>query len=142
LEVPAVSRRGNADCVTLVRERFTVRRLRRLRLLVARAARLVGLNPERGQRLAMAVTEAASNAIRHGGGWGHFSLIRDDGRALIAEIRDTGPGMPLTKPVGLPFTEATCGRGLYIIQEVCDHVDYRSGPAGTTVRLRMNLDGP
>jgi anti-sigma regulatory factor (Ser/Thr protein kinase) len=126
--------------VTLVRQNFTVRHLERLRQLVAWAARHVGLDTSRRHNLTLAVTEAASNVIKHGGGTGQFELIQDDGRALIAHISDHGPGMPADPPAALPPPEQTSGRGLYLIQQSCDRVDYRTGPSGTTVHLEMDLE--
>jgi serine/threonine-protein kinase RsbW len=135
-----VQRTTGEGPVTLIRRSFALRHMRRLRQLVVWAARRVGLNSERGQDLALAVSEAASNAIKHGGGSGQLTLIQDDRRALIAQISDNGPGMPSTAPTALPVDEQSHGRGLYLIQESCDRVEYRTGPAGTTVHLEMDLD--
>jgi anti-sigma regulatory factor (Ser/Thr protein kinase) len=137
--VPQVRETSNGERVTLVQTRFTVRQLQRLRLLVTRWADRVGMDAERRQRLTIAVTEAAGNVIRHGGGGGRFQLIKDDNRALIAEISDSGPGMAVRRPIHRPAPEATAGRGLYLIEQTCDRVEYHSGPAGTTVRLHMDL---
>ena len=113
--------------------------MRRLRQLVAWAARRVGLARERGQHLELAVNEAVSNVIKHGGGSGHLELIKDDDRALVALISDHGPGMASDRPVALPPAEQNHGRGLYLIQSLCDRVEYRTGPHGTTVHLEMEL---
>jgi serine/threonine-protein kinase RsbW len=136
-----VSRSTDDESVTLVRQNFAVRHLRRLRELVGWASRRVGLSRERRQDLELAVSEAAGNAIRHGGGGGNLELIQDDGRALIAQISDTGPGMPSTAFSGdLATPEQDNGRGLYLIEESCDRVEYRTGPDGTTVRIEMDLN--
>jgi serine/threonine-protein kinase RsbW len=126
--------------VILARQSFAARHLRRLRQLVTWAAHCVGLDRARGHDLALAVTEAAGNVIKHGGGRGQLELIRDDNRALIARISDTGPGLPTNTPPALPPTDQTAGRGMYLIQQTCDHVEYQTGPSGTTVLLKMNLD--
>jgi serine/threonine-protein kinase RsbW len=126
--------------VTLARQRFAGRHLQRLRHLVAWAARRVALDVERAQDLAIAVTEAAGNAIKHGGGAGQLELIQDDNRALIAQVSDNGPGMPGTAPAALPPPEHSHGRGLYLVHQLCDRVEYHTGPAGTTVHLEMDLD--
>jgi anti-sigma regulatory factor (Ser/Thr protein kinase) len=125
--------------VTLIRQSFAVRNSARLRRLVAWAARRVGLDREREQDLALAVTEAASNAIRHGGGHGRLDLIQDDSRALIAEISDEGPGMAPDSPVALPAADQGDGRGLYLIRQTCDRVEVHTGPHGTTVHLEIDL---
>lgn len=137
-----MSRSSEDDFVTLVRRGFSLRHVRRLRELVTWAARRVGLSRDRGQDLALAVSEAAGNAVKHGGGTGHLELIQDDGRALIAQISDHGPGMPIAAPAALPSPEQDSGRGLYLIKETVDRVEYRTGPDGTTVHLEMDLDDP
>jgi anti-sigma regulatory factor (Ser/Thr protein kinase) len=125
--------------VILARQSFAARHLRRLRQLVAWAAHRVGLDRARGQDLALAVTEAVGNVIKHGGGGGQLELIQDDNRALIARISDTGSGMPPNPAAALPPADETAGRGMYLIQQVCDRVEYQTGPGGTTVLLEMNL---
>ncbi len=127
------------ETVTLARQRVALRHMQRLRQLVAWAARRVGLTQERGENLELAVSEAASNVIKHGGGSGELHLLRDDNRALIAQISDQGPGMASRGPVTLPSAEQNHGRGLYLIQRLCDRVEFRTGPHGTTVHLEMNL---
>jgi anti-sigma regulatory factor (Ser/Thr protein kinase) len=136
-----VDRTTDDEPVTLLRQSFTVRHLQRVRRLVGWAAQRVGLARDRGQDMVLAVSEAATNAIRHGGGTGELELIQDDSRALIAQISDDGPGMPADAPVSHPSAEQVGGRGRYLMQEACDHVEYRTGPTGTTVRLEMDLDG-
>lgn len=125
--------------VALARQSFTARHLQRLRQLVGWAARRVGLDPARGDDLALAVTEAATNVIKHGGGTGQLELIQDDERALIARITDHGPGMPADPPTDLPPPEQSDGRGWYLIKHSCDRVDYHTGPNGTTVHLEMAI---
>jgi anti-sigma regulatory factor (Ser/Thr protein kinase) len=97
------------------------------------------LDSQRGQHLVLAVNEAVSNVIRHGGGRGRLMLRRDDSRALVVEISDDGPGMPPNPALTAPPAGQPGGRGLYLIKKLCDRVEFRSGPAGTTVRLEMNL---
>lgn len=126
--------------VTLVRRRFALRQLRLVRRLVGWATLRAGLDRERAQGLVLAVNEAATNAIRHGGGTGELELIQDDSRALIATISDNGPGMPTDPPLPPPRQEQAGGRGLYLMQQTCDHVEFRTGPAGTIVRLEVDLD--
>jgi serine/threonine-protein kinase RsbW len=132
-------RRVPDEPVTLVRRRFAGRHLQRLRQLVAWAARRVGLDTERGQDLALAVSEAAGNVIKHGGGTGHLELIQDDDRALIARISDNGPGIPAAAPAALPAPEQGDGRGLYLLHELCDRAEYHTSRDGTTVHLEMDL---
>lgn len=133
-------RSSEDDFVTLVHRGFAPQQVRWLRQLVTWAARRVGLSRDRGQDLALAVSEAAGNVVKHGGGTGNLELIQDDGRALIAEVSDNGPGMPVAAPKALPPHEHDSGRGLYLIQETVDRVEYRTGTDGTTVHLEMDLN--
>jgi hypothetical protein len=112
-----VDRTTGDEPATLFRQGFTARHLQRLRRLVAWAAQRMGLDGVRGQDMVLAVNEAATNAIRHGGGAGELELIQDDSRALIAQISDDGPGMPAdaaadnprwSRPVAVGST--SCGK--------------------------------
>jgi serine/threonine-protein kinase RsbW len=127
------------DSVTLARESFTGRHLRRLRQLVLAAARGAGLTVQRSSHLVLAVNEAATNAVKHAGGGGELEVIQDDDRALIAVITDRGPGLPCPPAPTRPDVESPGGRGLWLIQQVCDRVEVQSGRTGTRVRLEMDL---
>jgi hypothetical protein len=75
----------------------------------------------------------------HGDGHGVLTVWRDDGE-LLCELSDGGASIadPL---VGRrrPDPHITSGRGLWMINQVCDLVELRAGPTGTTVRLHMSL---
>lgn len=130
---------SDTEPVTLVRKGFTVRNLHRLRQLIRWAAGRVGLDSDRTGYLVIAVSEAAGNAITHGGGHGALELIQDDQRRLIAQVSDHGPGLPPNISVTLPDPDALSGRGLWLIHETCDRVDVTTGSGGTTVRMEMIL---
>src|SRR5438132_11281343 len=127
--------------VTLARQMFALGHLPLLRQLVGRAAHRAGLSRARAQLLILAVNEAATNVIRHAGGTGQFELILDDGRSLVALVRDEGPGLPREFSLARPAPHAPNGRGLWLIHETCDRVDVRTGPGGTTISLEMTLSG-
>src|SRR5690348_14428369 len=116
-----------------------VGQLRRMRELVLRAGRRAGLDSQRQHRLMLAVNEAATNAITHGGGRGRLEITQDDGKSLIAEVTDHGPGLGTLPELTRPEPDAAGGRGLWIMYETCDRVELRTGPRGTTVRLEMAL---
>lgn len=116
----------------------TLPQVRRLRAEVQRQAAEV-CGPDRAQDLALAVHEVAVNSLRHGGGSGTLSLWVD-GPSLVCEVRDRGH---ITNPlVGrvAPLPAQRSGRGVWLANQLCDLVQLRSGPAGTTVR--MHLTGP
>lgn len=127
------------DEETLLDEPVTVANLAELRGHVLRLARRAGLPEERAQDFALAVYEAVTNAVKHAGGGGQLAVVRDDQRRLIADVHDTGPGMPCAVTITLPPPTATGGRGLWLASNLVDHVDVRSEPEGTTVHLEMSL---
>jgi anti-sigma regulatory factor (Ser/Thr protein kinase) len=86
--------------------------------------------------LLVAVSEAASNSIVHGGGAGTLSIWHA-GAGVVCEIRDLGwIRQPLVGRMRPAFHQES-GRGLWMINQLCDLVQLRSSPAGTVVRLHM-----
>jgi serine/threonine-protein kinase RsbW len=129
---------GN-EPVTVTRRTFTARQLHRLRRIVLSAARRSGLSTQRSLQLVLAVNEAATNAIKHAGGRGRVEVLQENGYRLIAVVSDRGPGLPARVAVRRPGLDATGGRGLWLIHQVCDRVEMRSDARGTRVRLEMSL---
>jgi anti-sigma regulatory factor (Ser/Thr protein kinase) len=117
---------------------FTSDRLGRLRRFVAQAATEASLSPGRTEDLVLAVNELATNSLRHGGGAGTLSTWREAG-ALLCEVRDAGH---ITEPlVGRvpPQPSLHTGRGLWVVNRLCDLVQIRSSHAGSVVRVHMYL---
>jgi anti-sigma regulatory factor (Ser/Thr protein kinase) len=113
--------------------------LRTVRQAVSSIAHSVGLGTRRNEDFALAVCEAATNSVQHGGGEGSLAIWRDDEK-LVCDIRDGGQ---ITDPlVGRkrPLVDQVGGRGLWIANELCDLVQIRSGKRGTHVRLRMEIE--
>jgi anti-sigma regulatory factor (Ser/Thr protein kinase) len=105
-----------------------------VRQLVAENARSWGLSGERVEALVLAASELATNSVRHGGGEGALSAWRDFGGGVL-EFTDGGH---LTDPLAgrrAPSKDLAGGRGLYLVNQLCDLVQLRSSPAGTTVRV-------
>lgn len=67
--------------------------------------------------LSLIVTELVTNALTHAGGPVTVSLHCDRTRLHLA-VTDTGHGQP---HLGDPDQEATCGRGLHIVNALCGH---------------------
>jgi anti-sigma regulatory factor (Ser/Thr protein kinase) len=107
-----------------------------VRELVARLAREAGLDRRRAADLVLAADEVAANSIRHGGGGGTLR-VWDDGRALVCEVHDAGTVRDAMVGRERPRLLAPTGRGLWLANQLCDLVQLRSSPAGTTVRLAM-----
>jgi anti-sigma regulatory factor (Ser/Thr protein kinase) len=111
--------------------------LQELRQAVAADPLAGGLSSDRRSDLVLAVNEATTNAVRHGEG-GCSARIWHDGRCLVTEIvSDSAVRDPLTVRRSRPAPEADGGRGLWLINQVCDLVEMRSGHAGMTLRLHM-----
>lgn len=103
-------------------------------------AAAAGLQRDKAEAFVMAVNELASNSLRHGSGAGRFRTWHDHD-SVVAEIRDSGR---ITQPLAgrlQPGADAESGRGLWIVHQLCDLVQVRSGADGTTVRLHMRLNG-
>jgi serine/threonine-protein kinase RsbW len=112
----------------------------------------LGVMPETRADIALALSEACANVIRHAGPGEEYEVIATtrDGRCVI-EVVDNGRygARPLTAgqtPVMSEqgMTESATsehGRGLKIIDAVTDELSLTgSGPAGTTVRFEKVLN--
>lgn len=112
-----------------------------LRALVNTNATKAGAPIPDVERFVQAIDEVATNAIEYGGGAGTVRLWTAS-QAMLCEISDTGAGLSDPLAGRLPSGRSTArGRGLWLARQLCDLVDVRSGQAGTTVRLRLNLGG-
>jgi anti-sigma regulatory factor (Ser/Thr protein kinase) len=97
-----------------------------------------GLEPERLAELVVAVNEATTNSVRHGGGSGRLAVWCDDQHA-VCEVRDAGRIASAMVGRIAPPVNRTGGRGLWLANQLCDLVQVRSGATGTAVRMYMRL---
>ena len=107
-----------------------------LRHALAGERLLCGLRPERREDLVFAVNEAASNALRHGDGTCRARVWREDDR-VVSEVRTASPIVDPLAGRRRPDPGAASGRGLWLINQVCDLVELRSGPAGASLRMHV-----
>ena len=115
---------------------FEAHDLAAMRRFVAARARAAGLDVAGCEDIVLAVNEIATNSIRHGGGGGTLRVWQEGG-ALICEVRDSGQ---LDDPLAgrrRPRASDDGGRGLWLANQVCDLVQLRSFPEGSTVRLHL-----
>jgi anti-sigma regulatory factor (Ser/Thr protein kinase) len=113
-------------------------RLRAVREFVTDWSARRGLPGERIPDLVLAINELATNSVLHAGGGGTLRLWQENG-ALLAEVSDQGR---LYEPLlgrKRPKPGQSSGRGLWLVNNVCDLVQMRTLPRGTVVRLRMDL---
>ncbi|WP_200212866.1 ATP-binding protein [Micromonospora coerulea] len=110
--------------------------LKAVRAFVCSRALARGLPTHRVELLALAVSELATNTLQHctGGGW--VRLWAETGR-LVCEVVDQGPVRALGR--SMPAADAVRGRGLAIVERICDEVSVSGGPSGTVVRIRLAL---
>jgi anti-sigma regulatory factor (Ser/Thr protein kinase) len=113
--------------------------LRPVRRLVSTEAARAGFTSAPIADLVMAVGEVATNSIQHGGGAGTLRIWRD-GDVLVCEIRDRGHFDDPLADRRRPASRQDGGRGLWLVNQLCDLVQVRSFTTGTTVRLHMPRD--
>jgi anti-sigma regulatory factor (Ser/Thr protein kinase) len=115
---------------------FDGARLPEIRRIVGSAGEARGLPPQRVSDLVLAVNELAANSVLHGGGHGTLRVWSDDD-GLVTEVIDDGHiDDPMTGRIA-PSPDAATGRGLWIVNQVCDLVQLRSDDSHTVVRLFM-----
>jgi anti-sigma regulatory factor (Ser/Thr protein kinase) len=111
-----------------------------VRRFAAARARRAGLAPERAADLVSAVSELAANTLSHTTGPGTLSVWRTGGE-VVCQVQDAGQ---LTDALaGTARRDPAApggGRGLWLMHQLCDLAQIRTGPGGTTIRLHMHLD--
>jgi anti-sigma regulatory factor (Ser/Thr protein kinase) len=96
------------------------------------------MSPARTGDLVLAINELTTNSLRHGGGRGVLRMWVEGGTA-VCEVRDRGwIGFALVGRERPPSSE-NGGRGLWLVNQMCDLVQLRSSPAGTVVRVHMAI---
>ncbi|HWG07639.1 MAG TPA: sensor histidine kinase [Solirubrobacteraceae bacterium] len=115
---------------------FTARGLGAVRSLVARHGERAGLPRSSTEDLVLAVNELVTNSVQYGGGGGTLRVWRSPG-ALVCEAHDRGLIRdPLAGRVRPPVDQYG-GRGLWLVNHLCDLVQIRSSLDGTAVRVHM-----
>lgn len=111
--------------------------LRPMRRLVEDHAARSGLSDDRTANLVLAASELAANTLRHTNGGGTLRVWHTRFE-ILCQVEDEGwITDPLAGRRRRPAAEP--GHGLWLVNQVCDLVELRSGRAGTTVRLHMCL---
>jgi anti-sigma regulatory factor (Ser/Thr protein kinase) len=113
--------------------------LKSVRALARRHATEAGLDAAATDDFVVAVNEVATNSLTHGGGRGSIRFWQQEGD-LICEIQDGGHiGGPPLSDRQRPTADQVGGRGLWLVNQLCDLVQIRSTDEGTTVRLHMRI---
>jgi anti-sigma regulatory factor (Ser/Thr protein kinase) len=107
-----------------------------VRRAVAEAAREAGIGERKVDACVLAVNEIAANSVRHGGGRGELHLWRE-GDALVCEIRDTGCIADPLAGRHHPTFDQLGGRGLWMVNQLCDLVQIRTPPNAPVNTVRV-----
>ncbi|MDE3070306.1 MAG: sensor histidine kinase [Acidobacteriota bacterium] len=120
--------------------RFGLADLVRVRSVVSEEAARADLTLGQCGEVVLAVNELATNSVQHGGGTGVLQCWHEHGR-LTCQISDSGRIRdPLAGRVR-PAPGARGGRGLWLVNQLCDLVQIRTGPRGTAVRIHAARRG-
>jgi anti-sigma regulatory factor (Ser/Thr protein kinase) len=106
------------------------------RLVLDHAVRM--LPDQRAQELVLAASELATNSVLHGGGGGTVTMWSDED-SLFCEIRDAGRIEDPLIGRERPGTGRSSGRGLWIVNQLCDLVQLRALPLGNVARVQMRF---
>jgi anti-sigma regulatory factor (Ser/Thr protein kinase) len=101
-------------------------------------AAAAGLTEPKLTDLVIAVGELAANTLRHTGGDGSVRVWAAAGEVLC-EVRDGGYIRDALAGRRCPPADAGQGHGLWVVHQVCDLVEMRTGTSGTVFRLHMGL---
>jgi anti-sigma regulatory factor (Ser/Thr protein kinase) len=130
------------DSLTLERSITDSASLAEARVEIAVALDHMGFTAERRDETVLCVSEAATNALVHGGGHGIIRLSDLDGRARLV-VSDRGPGLNFVNWVEAAYTtQASMGYGYHIILDHIDDVCLNTGPTGTTLILDQHPRRP
>jgi anti-sigma regulatory factor (Ser/Thr protein kinase) len=110
---------------------------------ILEAAGEVGLDGDRHDDLAVALTEALSNAAIHGNGLKPGTSVRVSVRVVprvkaVIDIKDSGAGFDpdaVADPTDPVRLLQAGGRGLYMMRRLVDHLEFLDH--GSRVRLTM-----
>jgi serine/threonine-protein kinase RsbW len=107
-----------------------------------------GFGEEDVMKIAMAVREAAVNAVLHGNAYDPGKKVMVDfertPKNLVITIRDQGKGLDLDKipdPLAAENLLKTSGRGIFLIRSFMDEVEINPSTTGTEIKLIKHVHG-
>jgi len=113
------------------------------RLALSGLARVRPLGEETLADLKLAITEAASNCVRHAyaddGGFVEIVYQVEPDR-LVIEVADNGTGFELAEDGGAPSDLSEGGLGIAIIRAIADDFEMTSGEQGSRLRFAKLLE--
>lgn len=106
------------------------------------AAAGAGFTEDEQYSIAMAVREAAVNAVLHGNAYDPgkkmFLVYENTGEALVIKITDEGSGLDparIPDPLAPENLMKGSGRGIFLIRAFMDEVQFRNTNPGTEITL-------
>ncbi len=125
-----------ADATVLT---FALEDLATVRAVVAQCGDLAGRSGAQRDDLVIAVNEVATNAIKYGP---HDGLLRiwSTAHAVVCQLEDRGHIVDPLAGRHRPVPGSEGGLGLWMVNQLCDLVQTRTTPSGTTIRLHARLD--
>jgi anti-sigma regulatory factor (Ser/Thr protein kinase) len=109
-----------------------------MRALVTAVARGAGFEDDRLDDLVLATNELVANTLRHAGGDGVLRMWTEDD-TFFCEVTDGGRIDDPLAGRSRPSDRSSSGRGLWMVNHLCDLVQVRSTTQGSVVRLHMSL---
>ena len=107
-----------------------------IRALCRQALEHLRTDPAVVEEIALALTEACANVVRHAGEHSAYEVgvVIDDRLCRISVVDNGGGFDPADRPE--PASPGDGGRGLLLMQALVDSLDFRTGPDG---RHRVTL---
>jgi anti-sigma regulatory factor (Ser/Thr protein kinase) len=118
---------------------FSGEQLSAVRSFVSERAIDAGLSAQRVEDLKLTINELATNSVRYGAGGGVLYMWREKD-LLFCELRDSGRIQEPLVGRRNPKADQTTGRGLWLVNHLCDLVQIRSSVAGNVVRVQMSVN--
>jgi anti-sigma regulatory factor (Ser/Thr protein kinase) len=118
--------------------RYHAGTLAQVREFTEACARGWGVPEGRIADVVLAVNELAANSVRHASGEGRLRSWRHGGSAVF-EVHDRGHIADPMVGRRRPAPTRTGGRGVWMVNHLCDLVQVRSDRTGTTVRAHVTL---
>jgi anti-sigma regulatory factor (Ser/Thr protein kinase) len=109
------------------------------RSAVREQAQAAGMRPDRVASFLIAANEAAANTLLHAGGNGSARIWHDE-YELVCEVAETGVIEDPLVGRRMPPADRPGGRGVWLLNQLSDLVELRSGAPGTVVRIHMRRD--
>ena len=107
-----------------------------------------GFGDDEVMQIAMAVREAAVNAVLHGNAYDPEKKVELEfertAKDLVITVRDQGKGMDLSRipdPLAPENLLKTSGRGIFLIRSFMDAVEIHPSQTGTEIKLIKHVHG-